>query len=201
MVFVFIQSYLSSPSLGRMCTKVKAFNQIQFFTPEYIRACDELDNVRLNDQFKVFTISNAKQINNKSFYRILLLLSGDIGLNPGYKNKLQPLGSNGWNVLKLKQLHLIHLNINSLLPKIDKLRYIANSSKSVVIVISVSKLDESALQLEIQISNYDLLRRDRNSNGGGVASYIRSDISYIQKQYFPEEIENIFFEILLPSSQ
>ena len=52
--------------------------------------------------------------------------------------------------------------------------------------------------LEIQINNYDLLRRYRNRNGGGVDCYIRSDISYIQKQCFPEEIENVFFEILLP---
>ena len=39
MGFVFIQSYLSSPSLGRMCTKVKVCNEIQCFTPEYTRAC------------------------------------------------------------------------------------------------------------------------------------------------------------------
>ena len=35
-----------------------------------------------------------------------------------------------------------------------------------------------------------------------LAIYIRSDISYVQKQYFSEEIENIFFEffeILKPS--
>ena len=57
------------------------------------------------------------------------------------------------------------------------------------------------LQSEIQINNYDLLRRDRNRNGGGVACYVRSDISYIQKQYFPEEIENILFEILLPKTK
>ena len=31
--------------------------------------------------------------------------------------------------------------------------------------------------------------------------YIRSDISYIRKQYFPEESENIFFEILLPKTK
>ena len=31
--------------------------------------------------------------------------------------------------------------------------------------------------------------------------YIRSDISYFQKQYFTEEIENIFFEILLPKTK
>ena len=92
---------------------------------------------------------------------------------------------------------LIHLNIKSLFPKIDELRFLANSSNIAVIEISKSKLDGPVLLSEIQINNYDLLRRYRNRNGGGVACYIRSDISYIQKQYFPKEIENIFFKILL----
>ena len=134
-----------------------------------------------NYSFKLFTISNIKQLNNKSFYCILLLLSGDISLNPGPKNNLQPLDSNELNFFKLRGLYLIHLNINSLLPKIDELRYIANSSNAAVIGISESKVDESVLQSEIQINNYDLLRPDRNRNGGGVACYIRIDISYIQK--------------------
>ena len=102
------------------------------------------------------------------------------------------MDSNEW-------LYLIHLNINSLLPKIDKLPYKANSS-SAAGGISESKFDESVLQSEIQVNNYDLIRRDRNRNGGGVACYIRIDIGYIQKQYFPEEIKNIFSEILLPKT-
>ena len=100
--------------------------------------------------------SNIKQTNNKSNYRILLLLSGDISLNSGPKNNLQPLNSSDCNVFKSKGLHLIHLNINSLLPKTDELRYIANARNSAVIGISESKLDESVLQSEIQINNYDL---------------------------------------------
>ena len=51
------------------------------------------------------------------------------------------------------------------------------------------------------MNNYDLLRQDRNRNRGGVACSIRNDISYIQKHYFPEEIKNIFFEILLPKTK
>ena len=93
MVLVFIQSYLSSRFLGRMCAKVKPCNQIQFFTPEYIRIFDALDNFCFNYQFKIFTISNMNRLNNKSFYRILLLLSGDISLNPGSKSNLQLLDS------------------------------------------------------------------------------------------------------------
>ena len=37
-------------------------------------------------------------------------------------------------------------------------------------------------------------------NGGAVACYIRSDISYVQKDVFPNVIESIFFEILLPKT-
>ena len=124
-----------------MCTKVKICNETQFFTPEYTTACVTLDNLCLNYSLKLFTISNSKRLNNKSFYCILLLLSGDISLNLGPKNNLQPLNSNEWNVFKSKGLHLIHVNINSFLPKIDELRDIANSSNTTVIASSESKLN------------------------------------------------------------
>ena len=124
-----------------MCTKVKIFNETQFFTPEYTTACVTLDKLCLNYSLKLFTISNSKRLNNKSFYCILLLLSGDISLNLGPKNNLQPLNSNEWNVFKSKGLHSIHVNINSFLPKIDELRDIANSSNTTVIGSSESKLN------------------------------------------------------------
>ena len=124
-----------------MCTKVKICNETQFFTPEYTTACVTLDDLCLNYSLKLFTISNSKRLNNKSFYCILLLLSGDISLNLGPKNNLQPLNSNEWNVFKSKGLHLIHVNINSFLPKIDELRDIANSSNTTVIGSSESKLN------------------------------------------------------------
>ena len=79
----------------------------------------------------------------------MLLLLGDISFNPGPKNNLQPLHSNKWNAFKS--------NIKSLFPKIDELRYMANYSNAAVIGISESKPDESVLQSEIQINNYDLL--------------------------------------------
>ena len=90
---------------------------------------------------------------------------------------------------------IIHLIINSLFPKINELQYAANSSNAAVIGIHESKLGES------QINNYDQLRRDRNKNGEGVTCYIRSDMTYIQKQYFSDKIENTFFEILLPKTK
>ena len=40
---------------------------------------------------------------------------------------------------------------------------------------------------------------DRNRHGGGVAYYIGNDVSYNVLSVFPCEIENIFFEILMPN--
>ena len=59
----------------------------------------------------------------------------------------------------------MHININSIQPKIDELRYIAKLSEAVVIGISESKLNNSVLSSEIQIKNY----------------YINVGIKFIQK--------------------
>ena len=81
-----------------------------------------------------------KRMNNKSFLRILLILSGDISLNPGPVYNNQSLHSNEWNVFRSKGIHLIHLNVNSLLPKTDEIRYIAERSRYIVIGIFESNV-------------------------------------------------------------
>ena len=88
---------------------------------------------------------------------MLHLLSGDISLNPGPVYNNQSLHPNEWNVFRSKGIHLIHLNVNSLLPKMYDIRYIAKRTKAAVIGITESKLDESIFQSEIQINNYNLL--------------------------------------------
>ena len=70
-------------------------------------------------------------MNKKSFLRTLLILSGDISLNPGPVYNNQSLHSNEWNVFRSKGIHLIHLNVNSLLPKIDEICYIAERTKEI----------------------------------------------------------------------
>ena len=124
-----------------------------------------------------------------------------IKLNPGppHNNQLQPQSE--WNVFSSKGIHFIHLNVNSLLPEIDELRNIAKCSNAAVIGISESKLDFSVLSSELHIDNYNTLCCDRNRHGGKLVCYIRKDISYDVKYFFPHEIENVFFEILLPNTK
>ena len=96
-----------------------------------------------------------------------------------------------------KGLHF--LNINSLLPKIDELKYIANQAKAVIIGLVESKLDHTVPDLEVNLPGYDLLRCDRNRNGGGVACYMRKDFCF--RPLNCKKTENIIFDILLLKSK
>ena len=89
-------------------------------------------------------------------FHLLILLSGNISLDPGlnHQHKLQCL--NKWNIFKSRGLHFIHLNINSFLPKIEELPITAKSTNAAIIGISESKLDESVLEPEIQIDYYSV---------------------------------------------
>ena len=54
-----------------------------------------------------------------------------------------------WKVLNKQGLHLIHLNINSILSKIDEFHTIAKKSRASVIRITESKLDKTVLDEDI----------------------------------------------------
>ena len=57
------------------------------------------------------------------------------------------------------------------------------------------------LEAEIQIDDYKIPRSDRNRHRRGVACYTRNDFSYNIASVFSQKIQNVFFEILLPSSK
>ena len=114
---------------------------------------------------------------------MLLLLSGNISLNPGPFSNLQLFKKEDWRAFSNRRLHLIHLNINSLLPKIDELRDMAKRTKAAVIGISESRVDGTVLDPEIYIDNYEILRFDRNRPED--YCYIRSDIRYKLNSFLP----------------
>ena len=129
MCIVFTCSFFYSPFKHKSVYKeIKLCHQVEVFTPEYLNAKNKLHEAFLNPQYTVLTISKLKQINNKSFYRLLIILSGDIRLNPGPICKYQILNTTEWDIFKTRGWHLMHLNINSLLPEIDELRHVARLS-------------------------------------------------------------------------
>ena len=72
-------------------------------------------------------------------------------------------------------------------------------SNAAVIGISESKLDNSILNLEIEIDGSNFLRFDRSKHGVWIACYVRNGLSFNKRNYFIHDIkETIFIEILLP---
>ena len=106
-----------------------------------------------------------------------------------------------WKTFNKRGLHLIHLNINSVLPEIDELREIAKKTRATVVGLTETKLDATVLDVEVNIEGYELIRSDRNRHGGRVACCIKNDTAFRSRGGFFNEIENLFFDILLPKTK
>ena len=146
-------------------------------------------------------VANLNYKNYTNFYKFLLLLSGDVSLNPGPVQRSPDIGSTIWDPLNKKGLHFLHININSLLSKKDEIRCIANKTKAAIIGITESELDHTVPNSGVNFPGYDILQCDRNRNGGGVACYIRKDLRFNTRTLHCKEIENLVFDILLPKSK
>ena len=109
----------------------------------------------------------------KVWFVLLLLISGDVSLNPRPVEVSLVVSVNIWELLNKEGLHFLHININSLLRKSDKLKCIANKNKATIIGITESKLDHPVSDIKVNLPEYDSLWYDRNKIGGGVACYIR----------------------------
>ena len=108
---------------------------------------------------------------------MILILSGDIELNPGPADTNQIIKED-FEVFNNKGLHFMHLNINGLLNKIDELRYIARSSNAAVIGITETKLDNTVYDSEVTVDSYNIVRNARSRNGEWVACYMRNNICF-----------------------
>lgn len=125
-------------------------------------------------------------------------MSGDISLNPGPCKYLPDKNKDLFEPFRKRGLHFLHINVNSLPSKIDELRDIAGRTKPGVLGITESKLGSSVSDQEVNISGYNILRNDRNRNGGGVACYIRDDLCFNIRTVFSNSIEYVFFDLLIP---
>ena len=129
----------------------------------------------------------------------MLLLSRDISLNLG-PTQNDHLKEN-WKIFRNRGLHFMHLNINSLLPKIVELGEKVKISNPTVIGITEMKLDNSVGDSEISIDGYCAIRRDRSRKGEGVICYVTNKICLSNKNCISNEIENIFIELLIPKTK
>ena len=103
---------------------------------------------------------------------------------------------------KLKGFKIGHLNITSLIKHIEELRIFIHVQPFDILSINETRLDNSVDSTEVEIAGYEIVRRDRNRYGGGVAIYLRSNIPYtVRENLMPENMEIICLEINKPKSK
>ena len=73
------------------------------------------------------------------------------------------------------------LDIGRLLTHIDELRIFVSENKPHIIGIDETKLDHTVIDSEVEIDEYQIIRNDRNSFGGGVALYIHDSVSFMMQ--------------------
>ena len=103
---------------------------------------------------------------------------------------------------KVKGLKCYHLNIHSLRNKMDELCLFCNEYKPHVLCLNETWLDENISDEELRLRNYNIIRRDRDCLGGGVAVYIADHLKFnlinIENN---SNIEALWFELIPPKGK
>ena len=152
-----------------------------------------------------FGIFVLNRVSNLSFFVLNMVKC----LKQGIKNRnsvLNRVGKSAIFVLNsitsCRGFKLACININGLCKHIDEIRYILINSPLEMLAINESKLDGTISDTEVYIPGYIIIRKDRSRSGGGVAFYIRENLSYTNRiDLVPDTLEIICVEINLPHSR
>ncbi len=94
------------------------------------------------------------------------------------------------------------LNIVTLPSKIDEIRHSLHSKNIDLIAFNETRLDLSISDGLTHLDGYEVVRKDRSRNGGGVCIYLHSSINYIiRSDLIPPELEAVCLEITKPQSK
>ena len=100
-----------------------------------------------------------------------------------------------------KNLITCHLNVNGFRNKFTEISEICTNGLSDVLFLSETKVDASFPTAQFAVTGYKCLRADRNSKGGGILAYIRSDLGHRRRTDIEalvlSSIESLIIEIIV----
>ena len=91
-----------------------------------------------------------------------------------------------------KGMSVLSMNINGLRGKLDALRVSVMVRKPAVVALQETKLNSSVTNRELALEGYRLFRKDRTSNGGGVALYVTLGLKSKRLSTAASDYEGIF---------
>ena len=83
----------------------------------------------------------------------------------------------------------------------DELRLFCDKFKPHVLSLNETWLDDSFSDVELSLPGYQLMRRDRDRHGGGIAVYIADNLSLNRLDTPADNIEALWFELSQPNSK
>lgn len=98
-----------------------------------------------------------------------------------------------------RHTRILSLNARSLLHKIDDLRGLYTYHHFAAIVVTETWLSPEVLDGDVDISGYNIIRKDRNRHGGGVAIYILNSLPFSPLHLTHVGLELLAVECLLNS--
>ena len=110
--------------------------------------------------------------------------------------------NDNFQFLKKKGLHFIHLNVRSLIPKLDEIKLLLLKRNITVLALSETWLNDSVSDSEIDIHGYVVVRKDRNRHGGGVCLYVNCNIAFNPRiDLNIHDLESVWIELILPKTR
>ena len=165
----------------------------------FIKITSDFNTAKMLIISRYFALNNLRIKRNEcfKFHQLLISLSGDFSLNPGHCQYL-PDNDNKFQLFYKHGFHLLHINVNSLLSKIDELRDLVGHTKPAILGVTEPKLDSSVSGQEVNISGYSILTSDRNRYGRGDPSYVSVDLYLNRRNVSSNSIKNVSFHLLNP---
>ena len=103
----------------------------------------------------------------------------------------------------IKGFKIAHQNIRSIIGKIEELRLVISEVKSSFHLLTFSEAwaTEAIFDSELEISGYQLFRRDRDTKGGGVLVYARNYVEVVRRPDLESPtMESLWIEVCTPKS-
>ena len=150
---------------------------------------------------------------NSTAVRRILLLAGDIQVNPGpvragRSNQAdESRGDQKDDYLRdfikamsvgSKNLNIALINIRSLRNKVEEVRILLSVCRFDILSITETHLDKTISDGQLEVENYKIVRRDRRTqtNGGGCMVYVANRMRTLES----EQVEGIWLKVLIDSS-
>ena len=122
----------------------------------------------------------------------------DCNCNVCLQNKYVQLENGKVPNLSNKGIKFGHINIHSLIGKIDEFKMMCNNVYD-IICVNETLCDKTVHDSELQLHGYNILRKDRKRDGGGVALYINDAFIFKRRDDLADvNIECIWAEITPP---